>query len=164
MTPVWRSCEFQGVRSSTCSGFSSRDIPDLRRILLWEGFKDHPMRRTTSPDDYSTATARGKVLERARRHRASQRQPMIPAPAPRTYGVPAFHGSAEPVPTGAFGGLLGPQRPSARCLSHGRRAPTAAVIKLETGVRIPASEPREDRREYQYLGSMPYTDRLDFVP
>ncbi|MFO1461579.1 MAG: NADH-quinone oxidoreductase subunit C [Verrucomicrobiota bacterium] len=74
LTPVWRSCEFQEREVFDLFGVRFSGHPDLRRILLWEGFKDHPMRRDyLPPDDYEyEPTAHDEVLERARRHRASQ--------------------------------------------------------------------------------------------
>ena len=44
--------------------------PDLRRILMWDGFKDFPMRRDyVEPDDYEyEPTAHDKVLEKAEKH------------------------------------------------------------------------------------------------
>ncbi|MBL9174193.1 MAG: NADH-quinone oxidoreductase subunit C [Verrucomicrobiales bacterium] len=77
LTPVWRSCEFQEREVYDLFGVRFSDHPDLRRILLWEGFRDHPMRRDyVPPDDYEyEPTPHDEVLERAQRHRASQEAP-----------------------------------------------------------------------------------------
>ena len=47
--------------------------PDLRRLLMWEGFKDHPMRRDyVEPDDYEyEPTPHDRVLERTKPWQAS---------------------------------------------------------------------------------------------
>jgi NADH-quinone oxidoreductase subunit C len=47
--------------------------PDLRRLLMWEGFKDHPMRRDyVEPDDFEyEPTAHDEVLARAKAHQAA---------------------------------------------------------------------------------------------
>jgi NADH-quinone oxidoreductase subunit C len=52
-TPVWRSAEFQEREAFDLFGVVFAGHPDLRRILMWEGFKDHPMRRdyVPPPDD-----------------------------------------------------------------------------------------------------------------
>ena len=44
--------------------------PDLRRILMWDGFKDYPMRKDyVEPDDYEyEPTAHDEVLTRATVH------------------------------------------------------------------------------------------------
>lgn len=73
LTPIWRGCEFQEREIYDLYGIIFDGHPDLRRILMWEGFKDHPMRKDyVEPDDYEyEPTAHDEVLERARRH-ASQ--------------------------------------------------------------------------------------------
>ena len=45
---------------------------DLRRLLMWDDFVDHPMRRDyVDPDDYEyEPTAHDEVLARAQAHRA----------------------------------------------------------------------------------------------
>jgi NADH-quinone oxidoreductase subunit C len=53
LTPVWRSCEFQEREVFDLFGVVFEGHPDLRRILMWDEFKDHPMRKDyVEPDDY----------------------------------------------------------------------------------------------------------------
>jgi NADH-quinone oxidoreductase subunit C len=68
LTPVWRSCELQEREVFDLYGVSFEGHPDLRRILMWDGFKDYPMRRDyVDPDDFEyEPTPHGSVLERAR--------------------------------------------------------------------------------------------------
>jgi NADH-quinone oxidoreductase subunit C len=70
LTPIWRGCEFQEREVFDLFGIIFDGHPDLRRILMWDGFKDHPMRRDyVEPDDYEyEPTAHDKVLERAKQH------------------------------------------------------------------------------------------------
>ena len=72
LTPVWRSCEFQEREIFDLFGIHFEGHPDLRRILMWEGFEDHPMRKDyVAPDDYEyEPTPHGDVLEKVR-----ERQP-----------------------------------------------------------------------------------------
>lgn len=57
LTPVWRSCEFQEREAFDLYGIVFDGHPDLRRILMWEGFTDFPMRRDyVPPDDDALAT------------------------------------------------------------------------------------------------------------
>lgn len=49
LTPVWRSAEFQERESFDLYGIVFDGHPDLRRILMWEGFTDHPMRKDYVP-------------------------------------------------------------------------------------------------------------------
>ncbi|MGA8044028.1 MAG: NADH-quinone oxidoreductase subunit C [Terracidiphilus sp.] len=74
MTPVWRSAEFQEREVFDLYGVEFVGHPDLRRILMWEGFKDHPMRRDyVEPDDYDyEPTAHDEVLKKAQAHQAAQ--------------------------------------------------------------------------------------------
>jgi NADH-quinone oxidoreductase subunit C len=53
LTPVWRSAEFQEREAFDLYGIVFDGHPDLRRILMWEGFTDYPMRRdyVPPPDD-----------------------------------------------------------------------------------------------------------------
>ena len=70
LTPVWRSCDFQEREIFDLFGIVFEGHPDLRRILMWDEFKDHPMRKDyVEPDDYEwEPTAHGEVLERAKAH------------------------------------------------------------------------------------------------
>ena len=72
LTPVWRSCEFQEREIYDLFGVVFDGHPDLRRLLMWEGFKDHPMRKDyVEPDDFEwEPTPHDAVLEKARRHQA----------------------------------------------------------------------------------------------
>ncbi|MGE3308492.1 MAG: NADH-quinone oxidoreductase subunit C [Limisphaerales bacterium] len=68
LTPVWRSCELQEREVFDLFGVRFEGHPDLRRLLMWEGFKDHPMRKDyVEPDDYEyEPTPHDRVLERAK--------------------------------------------------------------------------------------------------
>jgi len=70
LTPIWRAAEFQEREIYDLYGIVFDGHPDLRRILMWEGFKDHPMRKDyVEPDDYEyEPTAHDEVLEKAKRH------------------------------------------------------------------------------------------------
>jgi NADH-quinone oxidoreductase subunit C len=70
LTPVWRGAEFQEREVFDLYGVEFQGHPDLRRILLWDGFEDHPMRKDyVGPDDYEwEPTPHDAVLEKARRH------------------------------------------------------------------------------------------------
>ena len=70
LTPVWRSAEFQEREIFDLYGIVFKGHPDLRRLLMWDEFKDHPMRRDyVDPDDYEyEPTAHDDVLKRAQAH------------------------------------------------------------------------------------------------
>ena len=73
LTPVWRSAEFQEREVFDLFGIVFTGHPDLRRLLMWDGFKDHPMRKDyIEPDDYEyEPTAHDQVLARAQVHKGS---------------------------------------------------------------------------------------------
>jgi NADH-quinone oxidoreductase subunit C len=71
LTPIWRSAEFQEREVFDLYGIVFAGHPDLRRILMWDGFKDHPMRKDyVEPDDYEyEPTPHDQVLARAQEHK-----------------------------------------------------------------------------------------------
>ena len=70
LTPIWRGAELQEREVFDLFGIRFGGHPDLRRILMWDGFEDYPMRRDyISPDDFEyEPTPHDQVLERARSH------------------------------------------------------------------------------------------------
>jgi NADH-quinone oxidoreductase subunit C len=78
LTAIWRSAEFQEREIFDLYGVIFTGHPDLRRLLMWEGFKDHPMRRDyVEPDDFEyEPTPHDAVLARAEAHKAAT--PCIP--------------------------------------------------------------------------------------
>lgn len=77
LTSVWRSCEFQEREIFDLFGIVFDGHPDLRRILMWDGFKDFPMRKDyVAPDDFEyEPTPHDDVLERAKAHGYSTSNP-----------------------------------------------------------------------------------------
>lgn len=74
LTSVWRSAEFQEREIFDLFGIVFTGHPDLRRILMWDEFEDHPMRRDyVDPDDYEyEPTPHDEVLKRAEASKAAQ--------------------------------------------------------------------------------------------
>jgi NADH-quinone oxidoreductase subunit C len=70
LTPLYRGAEFQEREVFDLYGVVFSGHPDLRRLLMWDGYEDHPMRKDyVEPDDYEyEPTAHDRVLERARAH------------------------------------------------------------------------------------------------
>lgn len=84
LTPVWRSCEFQEREVFDLFGVVFEGHPDLRRILMWDEFRGHPMRKDyVEPDDYEwEPTAHGAVAQKAQRHRETSTRNAGEGPAP----------------------------------------------------------------------------------
>jgi NADH-quinone oxidoreductase subunit C len=100
LTPVWRSCEFQEREVFDLFGIVFSGHPDLRRILMWDEFTAHPMRKDyTEPDDYEwEPTPHGDVHKKAMQH-----YPAEPAAAAATVEAapPAAAKSVPPAPPAA---------------------------------------------------------------
>ena len=76
LTSIWRSAEFQEREIFDLYGVRFDGHPDLRRILMWDEFVDHPMRKDyREPDDYEyEPTPHDDVLEKARQHYTARPQ------------------------------------------------------------------------------------------
>src|SRR6185503_9675007 len=70
LTGVWRACEFQEREIFDLYGVTFEGHPDLRRILMWDGFKYYPMRKDyEEADDYEwEPTPHDDVLQKAKQH------------------------------------------------------------------------------------------------
>jgi NADH-quinone oxidoreductase subunit C len=70
LTSVWRGAEFQEREIYDLYGIIFEGHPDLRRILMWDEFKDFPMRKDyVEPDDYEyEPTPHDEVLDRTKKH------------------------------------------------------------------------------------------------
>ena len=77
LTPIWRGCEFQEREIYDLYGIVFDGHPDLRRLLMWDGFQDHPMRRDyLEPDDYEyEPTPHDEILEKAKPHFPQEAKP-----------------------------------------------------------------------------------------
>lgn len=70
LTSVWRGAEFQEREIFDLYGIVFDGHPDLRRILMWDGYTDFPMRKDyVEPDDYEyEPTPHDEVLAKTKGH------------------------------------------------------------------------------------------------
>lgn len=82
LTGIWRGCEFQEREAFDLYGIVFDGHPDLRRILMWDGFKDHPMRKDyVEPDDYEyEPTPHDEICEKAKKHYPVAPNPEVTTP------------------------------------------------------------------------------------
>lgn len=76
LTPIWRSCELQEREVYDLFGIHFEGHPDLRRLLMWPEYRDHPMRKDyVEPDDYEyEPTPHGEVLKRVQARRGAEEE------------------------------------------------------------------------------------------
>ena len=59
VTPIWRGAEFQEREAYDLFGVRFENHPDLRRILMWDGFEGHPMRKDYVIEDQDAPMGAG---------------------------------------------------------------------------------------------------------
>jgi NADH-quinone oxidoreductase subunit C/D len=180
VTHIWPGAEFQEREIWDLFGIRFSGHPDLRRILLWEGFDGHPMRKDWREafyeEDFKPLKSRwpeGKYVssEEKNKYGDNLQFPQAFDPEKAVFdGEAALYGALARYTTTA-GGLktdhmvvnMGPQHPS----THGVfRA--AVVLDGETILHVKPVVGYLHRNHEKigerntFLQNMPYTDRLDY--
>ncbi len=185
LTGVWPSADFQEREAWDLMGIRFAGHPNLKRILTWEGFEGHPMRKDWREPFYEednkpfkTRWPGGEV------DRAEMRVPYgmnVQYPAGFTVDGYSPEGDAAlyaglAVPESASGiGVqqiktdqlvvnLGPQHPS----THGVFRMTVTldgetITRLEPVMGYLHRNHEQIGERNTYLMNMPYTDRLDYI-
>ncbi len=181
LTPVYPGAEFQEREAWDLLGIKFTNHPDLRRILMWEGFEGHPLRKDwrepffeaeTKPfksrwpnGEYTTAEARTPLHDNVQYPADFDPEKWVPEGDAALYGAVAKYnvGDESDLETERIVLNLGPQHPS----THGV---FRAVVVLD-GETIVSLKPMMGylHRNHEkigerntYLQNMPYTDRLDY--
>lgn len=177
LTGVWPGADLQEREVWDLYGVRFHGHPNLKRVLMWEGFEGHPMRRDYLEPYYEAA---GKIFpsrwKEGRHQRAEERVPLgdnvkyPPGFDPSAYRPqpelfkPVTSKSVDRLKTDMIAVNLGPQHPS----THG-------VFRMRVvldGERIRALEPvmgymhrnhEKIGERNTYIMNFPYTDRLDYI-
>jgi len=185
LTPVWRGAELQEREAWDLMGISFEDHPDLRRILLWEGFEGHPLRKDWKEPYYEADAKPFKSRWPDGQHvRAEDRvewhdnvqypqgwNPETFTPETKTLlykgltSVPESGGNGhDAIHTDEVIVSMGPQHPS----THGvfrmvvsLQGETIVNLKPVIGYLHRNHEKIGERNTY--IQNMPFTDRLDYI-
>jgi len=186
VTSVWRSADFQEREAYDMYGIRYIGHPDLRRILMWEGFAGYPLRKDWKEPYYeedkkpfSSRWPGGRHVLAEERVQYHDNVAVDPATFnPETYSpeaeqllyagitpIPSDHsGTVEGIHTDAVVVNIGPQHPS----THGV---FRLVVRLN-GEQVEGLKPVMGylHRNHEKIGerntfiqNMPYTDRLDYI-
>jgi NADH-quinone oxidoreductase subunit C/D len=187
LVSIWPGAEFQEREAWDLMGVDFADHPDLRRILLWEGFAGHPLRKDWQEPYYE---AEAKPFKS--RWPDGQPQPAEGRTPwddnvryPLDY-VPAENGANSEADALIYDALrgsgdngsgvgndmgiepvlvnLGPQHPS----THGvfrivARLEGETVLDLKPVMGYLHRNHEKIGERNTWLGNMPYTDRLDYI-
>ena len=181
VTPIWPGADFQEREIYDLYGIKFTNHPDLRRILMWEGFEGHPMRKDWHEPFYEednkpfkSRWPDGKFVsaEDKNPYKDNLQFPQGVDPEKMIFdGEAALYGALAKYQTTNDGGLktdhvvvnMGPQHPS----THGVfRA--AVVLDGETVIGLKPVMGYLHRNHEKigerntFLQNMPFTDRLDY--
>jgi NADH-quinone oxidoreductase subunit C/D len=181
LTPVYPGADLQERETWDLLGIHFEGHPDLRRILMWEGFNGHPLRKDWKESFYEED---GKPFKSrwpdGKKERAEDKNPFKsnlaypPGFDPDTFEADndrALYGSlkrsikAEPnmqVDTVVVN--MGPQHPS----THGVFRIVAAlqgetVVSLKPACGYLHRNHEKIGERNTFIQNMPYTDRLDYL-
>ena len=182
LVPLFPGAEFQEREAWDLLGIRFTGHPDLRRILLWEGFAGHPLRKDwkeayyeeeTKP--FSSRTPDGHVRRSEDLNKFGSNEQFPAGFDPETWTPDAdqsIYSTFEKVPNGTDLEIktdriiinLGPQHPS----THG----VFRMVALLDGEEVRDLKPvmgylhrnhEKIGERNTYLQNMPFTDRLDYV-
>jgi len=181
MVSIWPGASFQEREAWDLFGIQFEGHPDLRRILLWEGFEGHPMRKDWREPFYEDESKPfgsrwpGGKVTRAEEHVPYGKNVQYPGgwtPDGVEFEVDAELYAGMSVTSDATAGLktdkvtvnLGPQHPS----THGvfRMVVTLdgeTVVDLKPVMGYLHRNHEKIGERNTFLMNIPYTDRLDYI-
>jgi NADH-quinone oxidoreductase subunit C/D len=182
VVPIYPGAEFQEREAWDLLGIKFEGHPDLRRILMWEGFSGHPLRKDWKEGFYEEEGKPFKSRWPAGYYKsAEQKNPLgtnvdypagfdpeswVPEPEVTLYaGLGRMERKDDPtgISTEQVIVNLGPQHPS----THGvfrmaAKLDGETVVGLKPVMGYLHRNHEKIGERNTYLGNMPYTDRLDY--
>ncbi len=182
LVQIYPGAEFQEREAWDLLGIKFTGHPDLRRILLWEGFEGHPLRKDWKEPYYEADVKPFKSrwpegnfrrAEEKNPYRANVQYPenfdpekWTPVGEDALYGALARYESTDKdgLKTDHITVNLGPQHPS----THGvfRIAATLdgeTIVNLKPVMGYLHRNHEKIGERNTYLQNMPFTDRLDYL-
>jgi NADH-quinone oxidoreductase subunit C/D len=181
LVPIYPGADFQEREAWDLFGIRFEGHPDLRRILLWEGFEGHPMRKDWHEPYYEEDNKPfgsrwpGGHVTRAEEHVPYGKNVQYPpgwTPDGAEFEVDAQLYAGMSVTTDGAPGIktdkvtvnLGPQHPS----THGvfRMVVTLdgeTVVDLKPVMGYLHRNHEKIGERNTFLMNIPYTDRLDYI-
>jgi NADH-quinone oxidoreductase subunit C/D len=181
VTPIWKAADFQEREVWDMFGVRFEGHPDLRRILLWEGFEGHPLRKDWHEPYYEQEGkpygSRWPYAESPQPRSAEQRvhwranvqypdgfDPENWEPVPQFDTLPGAKIDLDGIDTEQLYLNVGPQHPSTHGVFRmllGLQGETVTSLTPVVGHLHRNHEKIGERNLWN--GNIPYTDRLDYV-
>ncbi len=183
VTPIWPSANCQEREVWDLFGIRFNGHPNLRRILLWEGFEGHPLRKDWHEPYYEQETKpfesrwpnaqnpRPRSAEERVRWRANVQYPRGFDPDPERWEpvpeidvLPGDKIEIDGIDTERILLNIGPQHPSTHGVFRmllGLQGETVTSVYPVLGHLHRNHEKIGERN--MWTGNIPYTDRLDYI-
>ena len=181
VVPIWPGADFQEREAWDLYGIKFQGHPDLRRILMWEGFEGHPMRKDWQEPFYEEDTKPfgsrwpGGNVSRSEEHNPYGKNVQYPdnwqpdgvefETDAELYAGLSYSRDATPgLKTDKVTVNLGPQHPS----THGvfRMVVTLdgeTVVDLKPVMGYLHRNHEKIGERNTFIMNIPYTDRLDYI-
>jgi NADH-quinone oxidoreductase subunit C/D len=181
LASVWPGAELQEREAWDLMGVRFEGHPDLRRVLLWEGFEGHPLRKDWKEPFYEEDMKPFKSRWPSGHHQyAEERNPWrdnvryppdyIPDGTnseadPLLYGVlQSFGDNGGDMDTEPVIVNMGPQHPSTHGVFRmGVKLDGETVLALKPVMGYLHRNHEKIGERNTWLANMPFTDRLDYV-
>ncbi|MRS05939.1 NADH-quinone oxidoreductase subunit NuoD, partial [bacterium] len=177
---LFKGAEFQEREIWDLYGVRFSGHPDLRRILLWEGFDGHPLRKDwkepffeEESKPYKSRWPEGKIELIENNNPFGNNVQYPDGFTPKNWSAPTESALIDKMSTGELGAAfntdeliinLGPQHPS----THGvfrmlTKTEGEQIISLKPVMGYLHRNHEKIGERNTFLQNMPYTDRLDYI-